>query len=72
MGYICLKTTFLHLKHYSRLTCGLENDMRNMAIFFKALKTGIWMGFFNRNLKKYELKIHRGVIRQDNEELCKF
>ena len=39
MGYICLKTTFLHLKHYLQIhltllpTCGLENDMRNMVFF---------------------------------------
>ena len=29
------------------------------------------MGFFNPNLNKYELKIHRGVICHDNEELHK-
>ena len=26
------------------------------------------MGFFNPNLKKYELKIRRGIIYRDNEE----
>ena len=45
--------------------------MRNIANFSRALKIGILMRSFNLNLKKYELKIHRGVIRHDNEELCK-
>ena len=40
-------------------------------IFSRALKIGILMGSFNPNLKKYELKIHRGVICHDNEELRK-
>ena len=38
-------------------------------IFSRALKIGILMGCFNPNLKKHELKIHRGVICHDNE--CK-
>ena len=53
------------------MTCGLENDIRNMANFTRALeslKIEILMGSFNPKLKKYELKIHRGVICQDNEE----
>ena len=56
------------------MTCGLENDIRNMANFTRALeslKIGILMGSFNPNLKKYELKIHRGVICHDNEKLSK-
>ena len=40
-------------------------------MFSRALKIGILMGSFNPNLKKYELKIHRGVICHDNEELHK-
>ena len=56
------------------MTCGLENDIRNMANFTRALeslKIGILMGSFNSKLKKYELKIHRGVICHDSEELPK-
>ena len=56
------------------MTCGLENDIRNMANFIRApesLKIGILMGSFNPKLKKYELKIHREVICHDNEEWCK-
>ena len=37
----------------------------------ESLKIGILMGSFNPKLKKYELKIHRGVICHDNEEWCK-
>ena len=53
------------------MICGLENDIRDMANFTRALeslKIGILMGSFNPKLKKYELKIHRGVICQGNEE----
>ena len=57
MGYICLKTAFLHLKHYLQIE--------------RALKIEILIRSFNPNLKKYELKIHRGVICHDNEELHK-
>ena len=39
--------------------------------FPRALKIGILIGSFNPNLKKCELKIPRGVICHDNEELCK-
>ena len=56
------------------MTCGLENDIRNMANFTRALeslKIGILMGSFNPKLKKYELKIHEGVICHDNVEWCK-
>ena len=34
----------------------------------ESLKIGILMRSFNPKLKKYELKIHRGVICHDNEE----
>ena len=37
----------------------------------ESLKIGILIGSFNPKLKKYELKIHRGVICHDNEEWCK-
>ena len=56
------------------MTCGLENDIRNMASFTRALeslKIGILMESFNPKLKNFELKIHRGVICHDNEEWCK-
>ena len=56
------------------MTCGLENEIRNKASFTRALeslKIGILMGSFNPKLKKYKLKIHRGVICHDNEEWCK-
>ena len=56
------------------MTCGLENDRRNMANLTRApesLKIGILMGSFNPKLKKYELKFHRRVNCHDKEEWCK-
>ena len=53
------------------MTCDLENGIRNMENFTRALeslKIGILMGSFNPTLKKYELKINRGVICHDNDE----
>ena len=38
----------------------------------ESLKIGILMGSFNPNFKKYELKIHRGVICHHNEEWRNF
>ena len=60
-------------KFEEKLTCGLENDIRNMAMFhqkgvIESLKIGILMGFFNSKYEKHELKIHRGVMCHDNEE----
>ena len=46
----------------SKMTWGI------WQIFSRALKIGILMGSFDPNLKKYELKIDRGVICHDNEE----
>ena len=79
MGYICLKTTFLHLKHYLQIyLTSLSSDLwfgkgheEYDRFFSRALKIGILMGSFNPNLKKYELKIHTGVICHDSEELRK-
>ena len=58
-------------KFEERLTCGLENGMRNLANFHRALgsvKIGTLMGYFCPKQKMYELKIYRGVIFHDNEE----
>ena len=58
-------------KFKEKLTCGLENDMSNMADFTRALeslKIGILTGSFNPKQKMYELKIHRGIMCHDNEE----
>ena len=77
MGYICLKTTFLHLKH--------------LQIYLTLLSTDLWFGKWHEEYDKFfpehselgfcwdpsiqtwktELKIHREVICHDNEELCK-
>ena len=57
-----------------KLTCGLENNMRNMQIFtrgLESLKIGTLMGSFYAKYKMYEFKIYRGVTWHNNEELCK-
>ena len=58
-------------KFEEKLTCGLENDMRNLANFhqsmFESLKIGTLMGSFYPKQKMYELKIHRGVLCHDME-----
>ena len=54
-----------------KLTCDLENQMRNLAIFTRAhesLKIGTLMASFCLKFKMYELKICRGVMCHDNEE----
>ena len=59
-------------KFEEKLTCGLENNMRNLANFhqsmFESLKIGTLMGSFYPKQKMYELKIYRGVLCHDNEE----
>ena len=59
---------FSSLKFEEKLTCGLENEMRNMANFYQSnLKSQNWDDF-NPKQEKYELQIHRGVMRHENEE----
>ena len=63
-------------KFEEKLTCGLENNMMNLANFHQStrklgLKIGTFMGYFCPKQKMYELKIHRGVMCYDNEERCK-
>ena len=51
-------------KFEEKLTCGLGNDMSNIANFHQSnlsLKIGIMMGSFHPKQEKYKLKIHRGV-----------
>ena len=58
-------------KFEDKLTCGLENDMSNMANFhqtIESLKIRTLIGSFNPKQKKYELKIYKGVTYHDNEE----
>ena len=58
-------------KFEEKLTCGLENDMRNLANFHQStqiLKTGTFIESFCIKQKMYELKTYRGVMRYDNEE----
>ena len=62
-------------KFEEKLTCGLENDMRNLANFhqsrFESLKIETLMGPFYPKQKIYELKIYRGILRNGNKESYK-
>ena len=54
-----------------KLTCCLENDMRNLAILTRApesVKIGTLMGSFCPKQKMYDLKMYRGVMCHDSEE----
>ena len=78
MDKICLKTTFLHLKHYLQIYVTLlstdlwfgkwHEEYSKFSPELESLKIGILMRSFNPKMKKYELKIHRGVICRDNEQ----
>ena len=79
MGNICLKTIFCHLKHYLQIYLTListdlwfgkwhEGYGQFSPEHLKVLNLRFLMGSFNPKLKKYELKIHRGFIRHENEE----
>ena len=79
MGYICLKTAFLNLKYYLQIYLTLlstdlwfgkwnEGYGQFSPEHLKVSKLKFLMGSFNPKLKKYKLKIHRGVIRHENEE----
>ena len=81
MDYICVKTTYIPspkilFADFSNIIFNWpvvwKMTWRIWQIFSRALNIGILMGSFNPNLKKCELKIHRGVIYHDNEELRKF
>ena len=59
-------------KFDEKLTCGLENDLRNLANvyqnMFESLKIGTLMGSFYPKQKMYELKTYREVVHYDNGE----
>ena len=56
-----------------KLTCASKNDKRDLANFhqsrFGSLKIVTLVGSFSPKQKMQELKIYRGVLRHDNEEL---
>ena len=65
-----------YTKFDEKPTCGLENNMRNLANFYQStselgLEIGTFMGYFYPKQKMYKLKIHRGVMCYDNEKRCK-
>ena len=51
-------------KFEEKLSCGLKNDMRNLA----KLKIATLTESIYPKQKMYELKIYRGVMCHDNEE----
>ena len=56
-----------------KLTCAFKNDMRDYSKFslehFESLKIRTFMGSFYSKQKLHELKIYKGVLCHDNEEL---
>ena len=57
------------IKFEEKLTCVLENDMRNLTRALRSVKIGTLMGFFCPKYKIHELEIYRGVMCHDNEEI---
>ena len=58
-------------KFEEKMTCGFENDIKNLANFYQStLKSQNWtlVWSFYAKQKMYELKIYRGVMHHDNEE----
>ena len=61
-------------KFEGKLTCASKNDMWNLANFQKSTwKSQNWdfYGILLSKVQIHELKIHRGVMCYDNEDLCK-
>ena len=61
-------------KFEDKLTCGLENDMRNLANFHQSTwNSQNWdiHWIFYTKQKICEVKTQRGVMRYGNEECCK-
>ena len=56
-------------KFEEKLTCGSENDMRQIFIrTVESVKIDIFMGSFCPKQKIHELQTHRGVVSNDTEE----
>ena len=62
----------IHAKFEGKLTCGLENDTRNLANFhqstLESLKIRIFIGYFYPRYKIYDLKIYWVVMCHDNKK----
>ena len=57
-----------HTKIEEKLTCGFENDMQLLfTSTLGSVKIGTWMESFWPKQKMDELKIYRGVMRNDTE-----
>ena len=54
-----------------KLTCGLENNMKNLTNFYQSTQKFQYQDFDGIRYSKqemYELKIYRGVLCHHNEE----
>ena len=63
-----------HAKFEEKLTCGLKNEMRNLAIFHQSSwKCQNWDfdGILLSKVEKTWAKHYRGVMCHDNEKWCK-
>ena len=68
---LCFMTLKSDTKFEEKLTCGLENGMRNLANFYKSTqKSQKWDSheILQPKQKMYDLKIYRGVTCGDDEE----
>ena len=55
-------------KFEEKVTCGLGNDMRNLANFQQRTQKSQNWDYYWVLFKKLELKIYKGVMCYDNEE----
>ena len=56
-------------KFEEKLTCGLENEMRNLVKYYQSTrKSQNWDFPYYPKQKMYELQIYRGVMFFGNEE----
>ena len=56
------------VKFHKKLTCGLKNEMRNLANVHQSTQKCTLMESFCPKQKMCELKIHRGVMDHDNDK----
>ena len=61
----------IDVKFEEKLSCDLENDMRNLAYFYQSTQKFQNQGFdgiLYAKQKIYGLKVYRGVMCHDNEK----
>ena len=71
LSFMTLKTD---AKFEEKLTCDLENHMRNSEKFYRSTRMSQnwdFNGIFSSKVEVYKLKVHRGVMYHDAEEWSK-